>query len=85
MSKLSKNWSIGKLGQLQECILVHPLLSEAGLIPAKILLDSCQKKYAYRLLTLPDYHPAKNTLPVSMREGDGNSQPGEQPENTLMW
>lgn len=23
---------------------IHPLLSEAGLIPAKILLDSCQKK-----------------------------------------
>ena len=64
---------------------IHPLLDKAGLISAKILLDSCQKKYAYWLLTLPNYHPAKNTLPVSMREGDGNSQPGEQPKNTFMW
>lgn len=64
---------------------IHPLLSEAGLIPANILLDSRQKKYAYRLLTLPDEHPAKNTLPISMREGNGSLQPGEQPDNTLMW
>lgn len=64
---------------------IHPLLSEAGLVPAKILLDSRQKKYAYRLLTLPDQHPAKNILLISMGEGDGNSQPGEQPDNTLMW
>ena len=64
---------------------IHSLLSEAGLIPAKILLNSYQKKYAYRLLTLPDYYSAKKTLPVSMREGDGNSQLGGQPENTLMW
>lgn len=64
---------------------IHPLLSEAGLIPAKILLDFCQKRYTYRLLTLPGYHPTKEILPVSMREGDGSSQPGELPENTLMW
>ena len=64
---------------------IHPLLSEAGLIPAKILLDFCQKRYTYCLLTLPDGHPTKEILPVSMREGDGSLQPGEQPENTLMW
>ena len=64
---------------------IHPLLSEAGLIPAKLLLDSRQKSYAYRLLTLPDCHPTKHILPISLREGDENSQPGEQPEDTLMW
>ena len=64
---------------------IHPLLSEAGLIPARILLDLRQKRYTYRLLTLSDGHPTKGILPVSMREGDGSSQPGEQPKNTLMW
>ena len=52
---------------------IHALLSEAGLIPAKLLLDSRQKSYAYRLLTLPDCHPTKHILPISLREGDENS------------
>lgn len=64
---------------------IHPLLSEAGLIPAQLLLDARQKTYAYRLLTLPDCHPTKQILPISLREGDENSQPGEQPEDTLIW
>lgn len=64
---------------------IHPLLSEAGLIPAKLLVDFCQKSYAYRLLTLLDYHPTKQILSISLRDGDKSSQPGEQPENTLMW
>lgn len=58
---------------------------KAGLIPAKLLLDSRQKAYAYRLLTLPNCHPTKQVLPISLREGDKNSQPGEQPKDTLMW
>lgn len=62
---------------------IHPLLSEAGLIPAQLLLDARQKSSAYRLLTLPDYHPTKRILPISLREGDENSQRGEQPEDTL--
>ena len=65
--------------------LIHPLLSEAGLSSAKILLDHRQKTYAYRLLTLPDHHPTKQILPICLRKGDDNSQPGEQPEDTLMW
>ncbi len=64
---------------------IHPLLSEAGLIPAKIMLDRRQKAYAYRLLTFPDCHPTKQVLPVSLGKGDENSQPGEQPDDTLMW
>ena len=64
---------------------VHPLLCEAGLIPAKLLLEFRQKTYAYRLLTLPDHHPTKNILPVSLRKGDESSQPGEQPNDTLIW
>lgn len=56
------------------------LLSEAGLVPAKMLLDFRQKAYAYRLLALPDHYPTKHILPISLREGDENSQPGEQPD-----
>ena len=68
---------------------ICPLLSEAGLIPAQLLLDARQKSYAYRLFTLPDCHPTKQILPISLKEGDENSQPGEQPgqqpEDTLIW
>ena len=64
---------------------IAPLMSEAGLIPAKIMLDYRQRRYAYRLLTLPDGHPAKDILPVSLRIGDGSAQPGELPENDEIW
>lgn len=64
---------------------IHPLLSEAGLIPAKLLLDFRQKSYAYRLLTLLNHHPTKQILPISLRDGDKSSQSGEQPEDTLLW
>ena len=64
---------------------IHPLLSEAGLIPAQILLDNRQRMYAYRLLTLPDQHAAKTILPISLRNRDRNSQPREQPTDTLLW
>ena len=30
-------------------------------------------------------HPAKNILPISLRKGDQDVQPGEIPENSLMW
>lgn len=66
-------------------IPIHPLLCEAGLTPAPILLDHRQRVYAHRLLGLPDLHPAKEILPISLRKGDGGFQPGELPENTLMW
>lgn len=64
---------------------VHPLLSESGLIPASILLDYRQRRYTHRLLSLPDSHPTKEILPISLREGDKGFQPGEVPENTLIW
>ena len=34
---------------------------------------------------MPDHHPTKQILPISLRDGDESSQPGEQPEDTLMW
>ena len=56
---------------------IHPLLCEAGLIPASILLDYRQKIYTHRLLSLTDLHPTKEILPISLRKGDGSLQPGE--------
>lgn len=66
-------------------ILIHPFLCKAGLIPASILLDYCQTVYAHRLLSLPELHPTKVILPISLRKEDGGFQPGLLPENTLLW
>ncbi len=50
-----------------------------------MLLNHRQRQYACLLLSLPDQHPAKDILPISLRKGDGGFQPGELPENNLMW
>ncbi len=54
---------------------LHPLLYEAGLAPASTLLNYRQRSYAYRLLCLPDQHPAQEILPASLRVGDASFQP----------
>lgn len=64
---------------------IHPLLCEAGLIPASILLDYRQRVYTCRLLKLSEMHLAKNILPISLRNGDQGFQPGELLDNTLLW
>ena len=64
---------------------IHPLICEAGLVLAPKLLNYSQRQYAFRLLSLSDQHPIKEILPISLRKGDAGSQPGELPENTLMW
>ena len=51
-------------------IPIHPLLYKAELIPTSILLDYCQKIYTHRLFSLPDLHPTKEILPISLRKGD---------------
>ena len=65
-------------------ISLHPLLCEAGLIPASILLDYRQRRYTYRLLSLSDLHPTKEILSISLREGDRGFQPGKVPDNTYL-
>ena len=44
-------------------------MREAGLIPAKALLDTRQKRYCSRLLSLLDRYPTKEILLVTMRKG----------------
>jgi len=39
----------------------------------------------YRLLSLPENHPAKEILPVSFRKGDQHAQPGEQTPENRRW
>lgn len=63
---------------------IHLLLSETSLIPTNLLLDFWQKSYTYQLLTLPNCHLTKQILPIYLREGDKNIQPGEQPKNILI-
>lgn len=64
---------------------IGPLMSESGLVPARMMLDYRQQKYALRLLTLPDGHLAKDILPITLRIGDGNAQPGDQPVGDAIW
>lgn len=65
--------------------LIAALMSESGLILAHIVLDFRQRMYACRLLGLPDAIPTKNILPITLRAGDGNAQPEDQPEQDCMW
>ena len=64
---------------------VGPLVREAGLTPAEALLEARQLRYTTRLLSLPENHPAKKILPVSFREGDQHTQPGEQTPGNRQW
>ena len=64
---------------------IASLMSESGLTPAHILLDFRQRRYAYRILSLPDNVPTKSILSHTLRIEDGNDPPGEQPEDDLYW
>ena len=58
---------------------------EAGLTPAKVLLESRQLRYIARPLGLPDDGPARSILPVSFREGDQHTRPGEHTPGNRLW
>lgn len=64
---------------------IDPLLYEAGLTSASIILNYCQRLYAYWLFSFPDQLPAKEILPISFRIEDRTSQSDELPDNNLMW
>lgn len=64
---------------------ISPLMSEAGLLPAHILLGFRQRLYALRTLSLPDPIPTKDILPITLWTGDGNAQPEDQPEHDSAW
>jgi ribonuclease HI len=64
---------------------IGPLLREAGLDAAEVALDNQQRRYAARLLALPQGHQAQEVLPVTLQERDRHAQPGEQPVNNQEW
>ncbi len=66
-------------------IPVTALMSESRLILALIFVDFWQRKYAYRLLSLPESIPTKAILPINLQIGDGNAQPKDQPEDDGIW
>lgn len=59
-------------------------MSESGLIPAHILLDFRQRKYAYRLHSLPEIYTYKIDLSCHLyKPADGNAQPEDPPRTQL--
>ena len=64
---------------------IGALTSESGLIPAHILLDFRQRKYAYRLLSLPDSISTKVILLITLRTGDEHARFEDQPEGDGIW
>lgn len=61
---------------------IAPFMDESNWIPASIMLDYQQRKYAYYFLTSPDRYLTKNLLPITLRAGNGSLQPGELPKIT---
>ncbi|ODM18571.1 hypothetical protein SI65_06443 [Aspergillus cristatus] len=53
---------------------IGPLVREASMVPAEVLLEARQLRYTTRLLGLPEGHPAKKILP-----------PGEQTPGNQQW
>lgn len=61
------------------------LMSMLGLVPARMMLDYCQRKYALQLLTLPNDYWAKNILSITLRVGDRNLQTENLLEDDGIW
>jgi ribonuclease HI len=64
---------------------IGPLVREAALEPAESLLEARQLGYTTRILSLPKDQPTRKILPITFREGDQHSQPGEQPIGDRAW
>jgi ribonuclease HI len=64
---------------------IGALIREAALEPAEVLLDTRKAKYTARLLGLPETHLTARLIPVTLRHGDIQAQPGEQPLDDREW
>jgi len=83
--QLMINRQAGAITGMLKSTPIGPLVREASLAPAEVLLEARQLRYTTRLLSLPENHPAKKILPVSFREGDQHAQPGEQTPGNRQW
>ena len=61
------------------------VIKEAGLRPATSLLSNRQRRYAHRILSLPQDNPTRNILPLTFRVGDAHAQPGEIKSGDWDW
>ena len=66
---------------MYQSTFIAPFMGEAGFIPTAIILDYCQRRYIYRLLTLVDEHPTKDILPIFLKIGDEKAQLEKLSEN----
>ena len=64
---------------------ISSLMSASGLLPAHVLSDFCQRAYAHLILSFPNSIPTENILPISLREGDGHTQPEDLPQCDSIW
>ena len=64
---------------------IATLMSKSGLVPAHILLDFRQYKYACHILSLPNSIPTKEIFPITLQVGDVNAQPEDLLEDNLIW
>ncbi len=60
-------------------------MSESRLLPAHVLLDFRQRKYAHRILSLLDSIPTKDILLFTLQIGNGNVQPEDVSEYDSIW
>lgn len=58
---------------------------EAGLWLPLYLLNNRKRWYVYRFLAEPVTQPTHDILPVTLREGEEQAQPGEQPVDSEAW
>jgi hypothetical protein len=59
------------MGRMKTTQIGH-LIMEASLMPAKVLLDHCQCRYAEHLTYLPKDHWAKQIIPNGILKDDGD-------------
>ena len=64
---------------------VGVVIKEAGLRPAISLLNNRQRRYAQRLLSLPNENAIRNILPETLRDGDAYAEPGDQELSNWDW
>lgn len=57
---------------------VGVVVKEASLKHAVPILNNRQRRFALRLLTMPRNLATRKILPENLREGDDQTQPGEQ-------
>lgn len=62
------------------CAPMGVVVQDAELLPVVTLLNSRQRRYSLGLLAAPNTQPVRDILPLTLREGKVQTQPGKKPE-----